>query len=228
MTDFSRCSLLVNPASGSNTEQSVAALEGTLADNGIVVERVARFPEDDLPTGAELDRDGIGLVVAYAGDGSVNALVNGLAGWGGSVLVLPGGTMNLLARRLHRDLDVETIVKLVSHGASVTKRLDCLRCDAGTALAGLLVGPGTCWGEVRESMRSGAVAQVAAGALEAMRKTADGPPVKVPASNLARESGYPLIELTPGEHGVQANGFYAEEALEYASQAWATLRRRYR
>lgn len=228
MDGYSRCWLLVNPASGSNDERSLSLLQNALVVHGIAAERVIRFPIDDLPSAAELDQAGIELVVAFAGDGSVNALVNYLAGWSGSILILPGGTMNLLARRLHRDLDLDQILALVSKGGAVKRRIECVRCDAGTAQAGLLVGPGTCWGEVRESMRSGAITDVAAGAVEALRTTANGPPVKVPDFALARAEGYPLVELTPGEHGIQINGFYAEETLEFAAQAWATLRRRFR
>lgn len=228
MAGYSRCWLLVNPASGSNDERSQRALEDALTAHGMPAERVIRFPEDDLPSAAELDRAGIDLVVVFTGDGTINALVSHLAGWGGAILILPGGTMNLLARRLHRDLEIEQILGLVSQGGAIARRPECVSCEAGTALAGLLVGPGTCWAEVRESMRNGAITEVAAGALDALQTTANGPPVKVQASALARPEGYPLVELTPGEHGLQINGFYAEEAFEFAAQAWATLRRRFR
>lgn len=228
MAGYSRCWLVVNPASGSNDEQSQSKLENALVAHGMGAERVIHFPDDDLPSAAELDQAGIELVVIFTGDGSINALVNHLAGWGGAILILPGGTMNLLARRLHRELAIDQILALASKGGAIERRIECVRCEAGTALAGLLVGPGTCWAEVRESMRSGAITDVAAGALEALQQTANGPPVKAPQIALARVEGYPLVELTPGEHGIQINGFYAEETLEFAAQAWATLRRRFR
>ena len=45
---------------------------------------------------------------------------------------------------------------------------------------------------------------------------------------MSRETGYPLLELTPGEHGMQIDGYYAEAPLDYAGQAWALLRRSFR
>ena len=222
------CWLVVNPASGSNTASSTDTVAAALAERGFRVGRVIAFPDDELPTPAALDAAGVALVVVYTGDGTVNALVNGLAGWGGAVVVLPGGTMNLLARRLHRDLGFDQILDIVAAGGARPGRLACVRCDAGLATAGLLVGPGTCWSRVRESMRHMAIAEVATGAIAAIRQSATGPFVRAPDNALAREGGYPLIELTPGEHGLQADGYYAEAPLEYAGQAWAVLRRRFR
>ncbi len=222
------CWLVVNPASGSNTASSSETVAAALTDRGFRVERVIAFPDDALPDIAMLDAAGIALVVVYTGDGSVNALINHLAGWGGAVLVLPGGTMNLLAKRLHRSLEVDAILDLVAGGGAQARRVACVRCEAGLALAGLLVGPGTSWSRVRESMRNFAVAEVAAGAIEAIKHSAAGPYVCAPENSLARDEGYALVELTPGEHGIQSDGYYADAPLDYAGQAWAVLRRRFR
>jgi len=222
------CWLVVNPASGSNKASSGETIGAALKERGFRLERVIAFPDDPLPDIATLDAAGVGLVVVYTGDGTVNALINALAGWGGAVLVLPGGTMNLLAKRLHRELGPEQILDIVAGGGARRGRLVCVRCEAGLALAGLLVGPGTCWSRVRESMRNLAIADVATGAVEAIRHSATGPYVLAPDIPLARAEGYPLIELTPGEHGIQADGYYAEAALDYAEQAWALLRHRFR
>lgn len=222
------CWLVVNPASGSNDESSADTLAAALAARGWRIDRVIPFPDEPLPDAPTLDAAGVALVVVYTGDGTVNALINGLSGWGGAVLVLPGGTMNLLARRLHRSLEVEQILDIVAGGGARRGRAACVRWQDGLALAEVLAGPGTCWSEVRESMRNRAITQVAASAIEAIRHSATGPFVLAPDVPLARAEGYPLIELTPGEHGIQIDGFYAEAALDYAEQAWAVLRHRFR
>ena len=222
------CWLVVNPASGSNNASSCETVAAALTDRGFRVDRVIAFPDDALPDIAALDAAGIALVVVYTGDGSVNALINLLAGWNGAVLVLPGGTMNLLAKRLHRSLGMEAILDIVAGGGAQARRVSGVRCEAGLALAGLLVGPGTSWSRVRESMCNLAIAEVAAGAIEAIKHTAAGPYVRAPENSLARDDGYALVELTPGEHGVQADGYYADAPLDYAGQAWAVLRRRFR
>lgn len=44
--------------------------------------------------------DGLPLVLAFGGDGHVNEVVNGIAGTGSALGVIPGGTMNVFARSL--------------------------------------------------------------------------------------------------------------------------------
>lgn len=222
------CWLVVNPASGSNDSNSAEKVTAALEARGWEVARVIAFPDDALPDPAELDAAGVGMVAVYTGDGTINALVNHLAGWGGKVLVLPGGTMNLLPLRLHRTTDLDVILDIVAGSGALARRPLCLRCPGGVALAGLLVGPGTAWNRVRESMRSGAITEMAKEAIAALRETTTGPGVRVADRRASREGGYPLIELTPGEHGVQILGYYADAALDYTAQAWATLRHRFR
>jgi hypothetical protein len=222
------CWLVVNPASGSNDASSAETVTAALDKRGLAVARVIAFPDEPLPDPAALDAAGIGLVAVYTGDGTINALVTALSGWGGRVLVLPGGTMNLLPLRLHRTTDLDTILDIVAGGGALAVRPACVACPGGVALAGLLVGPGTVWNRVRESMRSGALVETAKEAIAALRETTTGPCVTVADHRATREGGYPLVELTPGEHGVQIIGYYADAALDYTAQAWATLRHRFR
>jgi hypothetical protein len=56
------------------------------------------------------------------------------------------------------------------------------------ALAGLLVGPGTAWNRVRESMRNMALADMASDTIEAMRESSTGPYVMAPDNRLNREA----------------------------------------
>lgn len=222
------CWLIVNPASGSNDDSSTATLTAALTSRGWRIDRVLAFPGDPLPTRAALDAAGIGMVVIYTGDGTMNGLIGQLDGWGGAVLALPGGTMNLLPHRLHGEADIDQILDIVAGGGALARRPNCLRCEAGVALAGLLVGPGTAWNRVRESMRKLDIADMAKETVEAIRTTTTAPGVLLAGNRMMREGGYPLIELTPGEHGVQIDGYFAEAPTDYAGQAWALLRRRFR
>lgn len=220
--------LVTNAGSGSNNPAAVETLQGCCGEHGFSIARLVRFPDEPLPTPADLAAAGIDCVAVYAGDGTVNACVTGLYGWDGAVLVLPGGTMNLLARRLHGAAPVERIVEAVATGGSRRVRPLVARTRQGDALAGLLAGPGTAWYAVREAMREADVAGMVAGASEALSETTGGPMLHCRAPALGRESGYPLIEVTPGEWGLQLDGFYAQTAGDYFAQGWAMLRRQFR
>lgn len=228
MQTYPSCWLLTNPGSGSNTPESTSSVREDLEARGISVARQIAFPQDPLPAPSDLASEGVRLVVIYAGDGTVNAVLNALDGWDGAVLVLPGGTMNLLSKRLHGALEMDEILDLVAAGASRAVRVSIAACAGGTAYAGLLVGPGTCWNRVRETMRDFDLPSVAEEAIEAIRATRSGPFILPVDRVSSREGGYPLIEMTPGEHGIQLDGYYAEEPADYAAQAWATLRRQFR
>lgn len=220
--------LLVNARSGSNTEAALEALEGVCRDAGFTIDRRIAFPDEELPTAAQLDAAGIGILAIFTGDGTLNAAVTRLYGWGGSIIVLPGGTMNLLSIRLHGENDAPTILARISDGACRAVRPLAARCAAGDALAGLLAGPGTAWSNVREAMRDFDVAGLAQHASEAVARTTGGDPVRCVDPAIGREDGYPLIEITPSHRGMQLDGFRAENAGEVIQQSWALLRRNFR
>ena len=228
MDRFERAWLIANAASGSNTPAALAELQTTLEDHGIAVERTVSFPSDELPDPAALDAAGVPLVIIYTGDGTLNAALTKLKGWGGAVLVLPGGTMNLLSKRLHGDFSAAEIVKVVANGGARRRRVLKIAGPCGDAYAGLLSGPGTHWGTVREAMRELDIAAIASGAAQALARSTGQTMVRAVAPPLGSREGYPLIDMTPGEHGIQINGYQAETASELAQQGWALLRRRFR
>ena len=108
---------ITNIASGSATTEKAAAIEAIFAERGLALIGRTNFPEDDLPAGAALDAAGVDTVVLFAGDGTINAAVCALAEWNGAILILPGGTMNLLAKRLHGPADPAAIIQAAhDHG----------------------------------------------------------------------------------------------------------------
>lgn len=228
MTGARRIWLVTNDASGSNHDDAIAALEQSCAAAGLALDHTVPFPDQPLPSGRMLDDAGIDLVAVYAGDGTVNALVSALAGWHGAVLVLPGGTMNLLCRRLHGERDLHEIIHSAACGEAERLRPKVLACRQGTALADLLAGPGTGWYEVREAMREADVPAVAAGAASALGETLAAPGIACRDPALGRAEGYPLVMLTPSDDGILVSGFYAETPAEFLKGSWAVLRRRFR
>ncbi|MBO9517864.1 MAG: diacylglycerol kinase [Porphyrobacter sp.] len=228
MTEKPGIWLVSNASSGSNDDAAIAALEECLTGHGLHLRGRCTFPDEELPTPAALEAAGVECVVVFAGDGTINSLIAGLEGWDGAVLVLPGGTMNLLYHRLHGERSMEEVVALVAKGAAVKSRPGVIRSEFGDAYAGLLAGPGTSWGRVREAMREANVAELAAGTVEAINETLGGEMIACVSPQLGRSEGYPLVMLTPRDHGIEVDGYYAASAAEYLEQTWALLKRNFR
>lgn len=220
--------LVNNASSGSNDDDALAALDACCGDHGLRVAHRTVFPEQDLPTQAMLDAAGIDLVAVFAGDGTINGLIGALAGWSGAVLVLPGGTMNLLFHRLHAERSMEQVIAAVARGEAIRCRPGVIRCAYGTAYAGMLVGPGTSWGRVREALREAAVVDLAESAIEAIDETLTGEMVRCERPLLGRREGYPLLSLEPADQAIEVVAYHAENAGEYLDQAWALVRRNFR
>jgi hypothetical protein len=136
--------------------------------------------------------------------------------------------MNLLSKRLHGDYTAAEIIPVVAAGGARRRRVNRILGECGDAYAGLLAGPGTQWGTVREAMREFDIAGIASGAAEALAKSTGETTVRAAVPPLGKREGYPLIDMTPGEHGIQINGYHAGNLAQLAQQGWALLRRQFR
>ncbi len=228
MESARRIWLVSNASSGSNRDDALQALEDGCGQGGLCIAHSTIFPDRELPSPALLDAAGIDLVAIFTGDGTINATLERLAGWGGQVLVLPGGTMNLLYHRLHGDLDMAEVIARVGAGRAQARRPGVIRCPQGHGYAGVLAGPGTVWNNVREAMRDNDLLQFAGEAGEAVGETLEGQPVACRDPALGRADGYPLLMLTPYDDGMEVTAFYAETPADYVQQTLALVRRNFR
>ena len=101
---------ITNVHSGSYDPDQCERIVDDFARAGWEVSHVVRFPEDDLPDRDQLEAAGVGTLGIFTGDGTINSLLHKAAGWDGQVLVLPGGTMNLLCKALHDSEDIDAII----------------------------------------------------------------------------------------------------------------------
>ena len=83
--------LITNEGSGSVREELLADLHEACERSSLCIAERTTFPSEEIPSPAELDQRGIDTVVTLGGDGTINAVIAALAGWGGAVLPLPGG-----------------------------------------------------------------------------------------------------------------------------------------
>ncbi len=116
---FQRLLLIVNPVARTFSKATLAVIEKALsADFRLeVVETKERGHASELASQAVAD--GIDLVVVFSGDGTVNEVVNALAGSETAIAAIPGGATNIFVRALGLPLDA-----VEATGTLIAKALD--------------------------------------------------------------------------------------------------------
>jgi hypothetical protein len=217
-----------NSASGSNDEESQRVLVAALTEAGFAPHQIIDLQSGAPPDRAALEASGVGLLVIHTGDGSASAILSRIQGWQGDVLVLPGGTANLLARALHGEEDAVAIARRLRSGGLGRARRNCIRSSAGIAVIELLAGPGASWSAVREQLRDGGLGDVAGSVVEAAVQSTSGPMVRIVSPPLGREDGYAGVRMEPLEHGMRVSGYGLSNAVDLLKQGIALLRRNFR
>lgn len=218
--------LCVNAASGSNNDAAIRAITQAFEAAGATPQRVIDIAEGGPPKPPDLVQATVSRLAVFAGDGTANAVVTALEGWGGQILVLPGGTANLLARALHGERDAAEIVHDLPRLRPM--RRPCIRTSQGAALIEVLAGPGATWSDVREGLREGNLPEVAASSLAAIRHSTTGSMVAIAEPPLGRPEGYAGVRLEPAVGGMLVEGYGAETVADYLRQGLALLRRDFR
>ncbi|MGY4396669.1 diacylglycerol kinase family enzyme [Sphingomonas sp. UYAg733] len=161
---------ITNPSSGSATPEKCQAIEAVFAERGLNLVGRTGFPDEPLPAAESLDTAKVDTVVLFAGDGTINAAVCALADWDGAILILPGGTMNLLAKALHGNADPAAIIH-TAHEHAEKIALPFVEAGERRALVGLILGPVASWVRAREMVRAGKVRGLGRAMLTAWRRT---------------------------------------------------------
>ncbi|AHE54901.1 diacylglycerol/lipid kinase family protein [Sphingomonas sanxanigenens] len=212
--------LITNPASGSSSPAKCEAIEILLRDRGLTLGGRTAFPAESLPDAAALDAAEIDLVVLFAGDGTINAALCALATWEGGFLILPGGTMNLLARSLHGDADPAAIVAAAHEDA---RRIALPLIEAGPhrAFVGLILGPAAHWYRAREMARAGRPRRMLSAALGAWRRTF-GRGVRISGAPGLR-ARYQAVFVQPGATRLAVAAIDARDWRAIAELGWDWL-----
>lgn len=161
---------ITNPGSGSATPEKCEALEAVFAERGLALVGRTRFPDEDLPMAATLDAARADTIVLFAGDGTINATLVALETWSGAFLILPGGTMNLLAKALHDSVDPAEIIH-AAHTAGRRTTVPAIEAGAHRAFVGVIIGPAASWFRAREAARGRQLRRLWAAARLAWRRT---------------------------------------------------------
>ncbi|HEV2314504.1 MAG TPA: diacylglycerol kinase family protein [Candidatus Acidoferrales bacterium] len=114
--------IIYNPASGRRRHKmhDIEEAVRVLNDAGITAEAVATAHAGSATEIArKAVRDGCQLVIVCGGDGTINEVVNGLAGSRVPMAVLPAGTANILAKELGIPWNIPTAARLIAGGRLV-------------------------------------------------------------------------------------------------------------
>lgn len=221
-----RALLIVNTLSGSAAAVDLPDLEAALAAAGLGIEHIVKLPDADCPDRAAIEALDVDSVVILSGDGTIASLCEQLRGWPGGLLVLPGGTMNLLSRRLHGVLALPELLVRLKTGTFEAVQIPVIRLGRREILTGLTVGPSTSWGEVREGIRHGDVSALAEIVPEAWSETLADEGVWVEGTE---RHPYAAIFVEPNdEESLFVVGFRANNIGDMLGHGIAWLRRDFR
>lgn len=191
-----RAWLIVNPASGSVSRADAIDAEAEAAGIDVVGRSV--FPVDPLPDPGALHAQRVELVILFAGDGTINAAACALDRWAGRVLILPGGTMNMLAKRLHGDSDAATILARAGADPAAIP-LPYVEAGPHRAFVAMIVGPPSAWAHAREAVRHGRIAAaLRAARLAWLRSFAGGVRLRGSRRGVQR-----ALVVTPDDRGME-------------------------
>ena len=210
--------LIANSNSRTTDQAAIAGVCEAIARAGGEVERQIDLANEELPDTGDSPPD---MVVSLGGDGTANAVIRQFGGADGpSLLILPGGTMNLLSQRLHGDAQIEQVVeRAFSNGRVISVPL--IEGPDFRSLVGVIAGPASAWAEVREDLREGAVDSLIADVRAALEATFAGPAVRL----RGHEDDHAALLIEAREDGLHAHDIRADSILDLIRHGWAWLRR---
>jgi len=209
---------ITNPNSGTTSQAKCDAMEAVFEERGLRLAGRTRFPEDTLPEAARLYAADVDTVVLFAGDGTINAALRALAEWEGAFLILPGGTMNLLAKALHDETDPHKIIH-AAHGCDRRVALPYIVAGEHRAFVGLILGPAASWFRAREVVRKGRFGRLLAAVRGAWRSTFHRRGVRVQGARNLGDS-YQAVFVTPTLDGLDVAAVDARDWGAIAQLGW--------
>ncbi len=154
--------VLFNPKSGSVPADARAKLTAVLREGGIngadLIESDPGNCENQLKELADMAPD---LFVVWGGDGTIRSALTIVGPITPNLLILPGGTMNLLPRSIHGEKAWDVVLRDVLKGPKL-KRLSAGEVNGDRFYCAMMAGAPAYFAEARESVRRGDLARAAA------------------------------------------------------------------
>jgi YegS/Rv2252/BmrU family lipid kinase len=131
-----RATIIFNPMSGRSGrgEHAAHSMQELLAARGINAElSPTAGPDDATALATQAVVSGMDLVICRGGDGTINEVVQALAGTEVRLAVWAGGTSNVVARDLQMPFDTESLANVIAAGKTTRVSLGRLSSPAGAA-----------------------------------------------------------------------------------------------
>jgi len=93
-------------------------------------------PDDATRLAKEAVAEGADIIISYGGDGTLNEVIQGVAGSRTALAVWPGGTSNVVARDLGAPFDVEEIANMIAAGKTRRIALGLAKPGSGFRVQG--------------------------------------------------------------------------------------------
>lgn len=162
---------LYNPASGSVTADGGDKLRAALEEAGVRDAELVELDRADFQAQLkQLSEANPDLFVVWGGDGTLRTALT-LAGQTPNLLLLPGGTMNMLTKSIHGDKSWDAILKEVLASPKRTV-IPAGKVNDEHFFCAMLAGAPARLAEARESLRRGELVKAAVEARAALETVA--------------------------------------------------------
>lgn len=210
--------LIANSMSRTTDEAVIADTARQIEDVGASLVRQVDLSREDLPKPPDNAPD---VIISLGGDGTANAVIERYGTEDGPLLlVLPGGTMNLLARKLHGDASIEEVIeRAFADGHEI--KLPLIESPDIRSMVGVIAGPAAAWGDVREDLRRGALNDLTDDIKTALSATFGDGGVRLQG----KQGRHSALFVEAGPDGLLAHDIQTESLADLAQHGWAWLNR---
>jgi YegS/Rv2252/BmrU family lipid kinase len=165
--------IIINPAAGEE-EAILPFINASMKEAGITWEAfITHQAGDGIKFARAAVKKGVDALAVYGGDGTVMEAISGMIGSEIPLIILPGGSANVVATELGIPKDFKEVCTLLGHGPLETKTIDVGQFDERYFITGISLGFGAdlVKGADRESKNKMGILAYFLSAAAALKKT---------------------------------------------------------
>src|SRR5471030_1297588 len=137
-----RIHIIINPAAG-NKGPALSVINASMKEAGIKWEAlITHQVNDGIQFAKAAVKKGVDALAVYGGDGTLMEAISGLIGSEIPLVILPGGSANVMANELGIPTDLKEACALLSHGPLRTKSIDVGQFNNRYFITGISIGFG--------------------------------------------------------------------------------------